>query len=177
MSKALMSFGREPSNVEETGVFAIIQSQINASQMMLNEIRQIKHDVVKIETNVATMFQELKDSITINDAERSVLQSIVRGEAYRAAKKYVLGNSAMHAKKGSAEEAQIREMAGFGMRYLWKRLKDKYDVACYHHVRRVDFEEAKRFLEGIHLGSDFELDYEKWVKSRIELKKKRGTND
>ena len=142
---------------------------------MLNEIHEVKSDVVKMQTNVTNMFHELKDSITILYAEQDVLRSMVGKAAYDAAKYHLLDEDESYPGRGSALEAQIREMAGFAMRYQWKKLKVHFNVPKYIHIRRIDFQTAVRFLEDLQMRTTwFYRQYLDWVASREALKKKRG---
>jgi len=173
MSTRIMP-GRAFGAGADAGVLAVIQAQINAQQLMLNEIQQVKTDVEAIRTEMTTMYHDLKDSITILYAEQDTLKSIVCKAAYDAAKYHLLDEGQTYPIQGSAEEAQIREMAGFGMRYQWKLLKDHFCVSKYIHIRRVDFNAAVNFLGYLNLQTgEFALAHSNWVLSREALKEKR----
>ncbi len=159
---------------DQGNVYSFLRHSLEKSKAQDAALEAVVNRMESIETNVTAMYQELKDSITILYAEQDTLKSIVSKAAYDAAKHHLLDEGQSYPVQGSAEEAQIREMAGFGMRFQWKLLKDHFEVTKYIHIRRVDFRRAVSYLEGLDLESDrFAQNYQNWVTANEALKEKR----
>lgn len=159
---------------DQGNVYSFLRHSLEKSKAQDAALEAVVNRMESIETNVTAMYQELKDSITILYAEQDTLKSIVSKAAYDAAKHHLLDEGQSYPVQGSAEEAQIREMAGFGIRHQWKLLKDHFNVPKYIHIRRVDFDAALAFLGSLNLLTvDYGRTYESWVKSREALKEKR----
>lgn len=159
---------------EQEDVYSFLRHQLEKSKAQDAALEAVINKVEQIETNVTSMYLELKDSITILYAEQDMLKSKVAGAAYDAAKEYLIEDGESYPLPGTAEEAEIREMAGYGMRYQWKLLKDHFEVSKYIHIRRIDFQNALTFLDSLILGDEFVQKYKSWVSSKEALKKKRG---
>lgn len=156
-------------------VYSFLRHSLEKSKAQDAALEAVVNRMEAIETNVTSMYQELKDSITILYAEQDTLKSIVSKAAYDAAKYHLIEEGEGYPTPGSALEAQIREFAGFAMRHQWKLLKDHFKVTKYIHIRRIDFESAVRFLNGIQLGTDgCYRSYQNWVCSQEALKAKRA---
>jgi hypothetical protein len=81
------------------------------------------------------MVQEVRDSVTLMDAECYQLQHGVRFKSNELTK---------HRFKETDEK--FNDMVGRYRRMIWSKLKDRFEVAKYSHIRRIDYDDAIDFI-------------------------------
>lgn len=82
------------------------------------------------------MVQEVRDSVTLTNAECAMLHSDVANKSISLARD-----------RFNEEEDDFKKVVGFYRRMIWKHLKEKYNVPKYNCIRRIDFEEARSFVQ------------------------------
>lgn len=142
MSKAL---------VEQQKVFSILQAsldsqrnQVETAQLMLNEIRTIRDEVNEVKQQVGKQFeqmtemvQEVRDSVTLMNAECDQLHAAVATKS-----------NSLTRDRYSEEDGSFKKVVGSYRRMIWKKLKEQYNVPKYNCIRRIDFEAAVEFVNG-----------------------------
>jgi hypothetical protein len=135
--------------VDQKQVFSILQAQLDnqrnqveTSQLMLNEIRSIRDEVNDVKREVgkqyvqmSEMVQEVRDSVTLMNAECDMLHSAV------ATKSVFLTKD-----RYTEEDGSFKTVVGIHRRMIWKNLKQLYNVPKYNCIRRIDFESAIQFV-------------------------------
>lgn len=128
-------------SIERT--LAIVEQQLNISETQGTAIRALFQGLKEIQDDVAMkheetqiMVQEVRDSITLIDREQFELQEIVRKKSYELAKR-------IHVDGGD----KFRELVGKYRRMMWSKLKERFEVARYSHIRRIDFDDALDFAK------------------------------
>lgn len=133
------------------------QEQGNIMKVMLDQMQEIENSVKSIEGNVriveenvqqkfeavTALVEKVQESVTLNDAECFEIQSEVHGLSNEFAKEYFSGEDV------SREEFSKR--VGMFRRGIWKRTKEKFQVAKYSHIRRIDFKAAKEYVGTIKM--------------------------
>jgi hypothetical protein len=137
MSKALSKVGSEKQ------IFSILEAQLKRQDeqgktihTMFDGIKSMYNDFSQKFEVMTEMVQEVRDSVTLNDAERTMLQSDV------AVKSIELAKHRYH-----EEEDKFSKVVGSYRRMIWKQLKEKYQVPKYHCIRRVDYEDARTMVQ------------------------------
>lgn len=122
-------------------------------RVMLEQMVQIESNVKQIEENVemkfgemSKMVKEVRESITLTDAECYELQHAVHSKSVELVKTYLNGDD--------VPKEEFSKLVGKFRRLIWKKVKERYQVARYTHIRRIDFSDAMNFVSGITL-SDF----------------------
>lgn len=140
---------------EQTQVYTFLQKALDRQreqgsimQVMLDQMRQIESNVKRVEENIEQRFsevselvQEVRDSVTLTDAECYELQSLVYALSVELAKTYFNGED--------ASKEEFSAQVGKFRRGIWKKVKERFEVAKYSHIRRVDFQEAVSFVNTI----------------------------
>jgi len=149
--------------VEQKQVYSFLQralerqqEQGNIMQVMLDQMLQIESNVKRVEENVEQKFsqvnalvQEVRDSVTLTDAECYELQSKVHNLSVELTKEY-FGEEDVDRKTFSEQVGKFR-------RGIWKLVKTKFGVARYSHIRRIDFTDAISFVESVGMKDFIEL--------------------
>lgn len=135
---------------EQSGIMRImleqmIQVESNVKQVEVN-IKLVEENVEQKFDEMTKMVQEVRDSVTLTDNECYELQSTVHSLSIEVVKEYLRGEEV------SREE--FSKLVGKFRRLIWKKVKERYKVARYSHIRRVDFDDAIKFVSNITL-SDF----------------------
>ncbi|MNN86082.1 ORF6C domain protein [compost metagenome] len=82
------------------------------------------------------MVQEVRDSVTLTDAECYQIHQAVKLKTVELTK---------HRFKES--DLKFNEMVGKYRRLIWSNLKKRFEVAKYSHIRRIDFADAVEFVQ------------------------------
>lgn len=114
----------------------LTEAQGMAIRGLVDGIRQMQEDVAEKVGEVQMMVQEVRDSVTLTDAECYQLQSLVRKKS----------NSLTKDRYKESDE-KFKDMVGRYRRMIWSKLKERFEVAKYSHVRRIDFDDAVEFIK------------------------------
>jgi len=145
--------------------------QADAMIKLIERMEQTERNVERTESKVDEKYEEVKgmvnevkDRVHIDFEDQKQLQSIVAKKSNQVAKEYY----------NNSEEygAEIRELIGYARRYVWKQLKDYFNVTRYTSIRHVDREEAKELAETIELDQPFLQGYEKWKYQRAKKRER-----
>ncbi|MNW38770.1 ORF6C domain protein [compost metagenome] len=127
---------------EQTDYFPVIERQLQlteqqgaAIRMLFDGMKQIHSDMTEKVEEVQIMVQEVRDSVTLTDAECYQLQHAVRLKSNELTK---------HRYKESDED--YKAMVGRYRRMIWSKMKERFEVAKYSHIRRIDFNDSVDFV-------------------------------
>lgn len=126
----------------QTDFLAVVEQQMQlteaqgmAIRVLVEGIKQMQSDVAEKVEEVQIMVQEVRDSVTLVDAECFQLQQAVRFKSNELTK---------HRYKESDEK--FKDMVGRYRRMIWSKLKERFEVAKYSHIRRIDFDDSIEFV-------------------------------
>ncbi|OMD29929.1 ORF6C domain-containing protein [Paenibacillus odorifer] len=129
--------------METDKILAVVGQQLHWSEQQGAAVRMLFDGMVAIKTEMAEdkeemkmMVQEVRDSVTLIDAECDLMQQAVRLKSIELTK---------HRFKDS--DMKFNEMVGRYRRMIWSKLKENFSVAKYSHLRRIDFEDAIEFVK------------------------------
>lgn len=114
----------------------LTEAQGVAIRGLWDGMKQMQDDVAEKVGEVQMMVQEVRDSVTLTDAECYQLQSLVRKKS----------NSLTKDRYKESDE-KFKVLVGRYRRVVWSKLKDRFEVAKYSHVRRIDFDDAVDFIK------------------------------
>lgn len=114
----------------------LTEAQGVAIRGLWDGMKQMQEDVAEKVGEVQMMVQEVRDSVTLTDAECYQLQSLVRKKS----------NSLTKDRYKESDE-KFKVLVGRYRRMVWSKLKDRFEVAKYSHVRRIDFDDAVDFIK------------------------------
>ncbi|GGF73271.1 hypothetical protein GCM10010912_18110 [Paenibacillus albidus] len=112
------------------------EQQGAALRMMFEGLGSIRAEIIEHKEDVQMMLQEVRDSVTLTDAECYQVQQAVKLKTAELTK---------HRFKES--DLKFNEMVGKYRRLIWSKLKQRFEVAKYSHVRRIDFADAIEFIQ------------------------------
>ncbi|MEK3699309.1 MULTISPECIES: ORF6C domain-containing protein [unclassified Paenibacillus] len=138
------------SLINQGNTLAMLENQLKQSEaqgaavrMMFEEMKQMHENIQEMKLDVSEKFeecqimvQEVRDSVTLIDAECDQMQAVVRLRSNELTK---------HRFKDS--DMKFKEMVGKYRRTIWSKLKEQFSVAKYSHLRRIDFEDAIEFVQ------------------------------
>ncbi|MEK3735668.1 ABC transporter permease [Paenibacillus odorifer] len=129
--------------METDKILAVVGQQLHWSEQQGAAVRMLFDGMVAIKSEMAEdkeemkmMVQEVRDSVTLIDAECDLMQQAVRLKSIELTK---------HRFKDS--DMKFNEMVGRYRRMIWSKLKENFSVAKYSHLRRIDFEDAIEFVK------------------------------
>ncbi|PZT51986.1 ORF6C domain-containing protein [Paenibacillus silvae] len=114
----------------------LTEAQGQAIRGLVDGIRQMQMDVTEKVEEVQMMVQEVRDSVTLTDAECYQLQASVR-----------IKSNALAKDRYKETDEKFKVVVGRYRRMIWSKLKERFEVAKYSHVRRIDFEDAVEFIK------------------------------
>lgn len=128
--------------IEQADYFPVIERQLQlteqqgaAIRMLFDGMKQMHLDMTEKVEEVQFMVQEVRDSVTLTDTECFQLQQAVRIKSNELTK---------HRYKDSDEN--YKDMVGRYRRMIWSKLKERFEVAKYSHIRRIDFDDSVDFV-------------------------------
>ncbi|MEG0285017.1 MAG: ORF6C domain-containing protein [Vagococcus sp.] len=121
-----------------------LQKQLENQLVIVKEMQVMKEDMTKMHTEIKQDVQELRDTITLTDSERSNLQSAVQTKANELTKKYF--------KKDVSDDLFLMKSGHFRS-VIYKRIKDTFNITSYYKVRRIDFKHAMQVIEMVQLSN------------------------
>lgn len=117
------------------------EAQGMAIRVLVDGIKQMHSDVTeKVEQaqekveEMQMMVQEVRDSVTLTDSECYQLQFAVR-----------MRSNGLTKDRYKETDEKFNELVGRYRRMIWSKLKDRFSVAKYSHIRRIDFDDALDF--------------------------------
>lgn len=111
----------------------------------LNRIEKIESNVEYKFSEMKSMVQEVKDSVTLTYEEQKQLQTIVFKSSVDFAKQTFEGVLLEPTK-----EEFLKEIGKF-RRAIWKKLKEKMNVPRYTSIRRIDFQDSLEFVSNLRI--------------------------
>lgn len=133
--------------IEQSDYFPVIERQLElteqqgaAIRMLFDGLKQMHTDMTEKVEEVQIMVQEVRDSVTLTDTECFQLQQAVRIKSNELTK---------HRYKESDES--FKDMVGRYRRMIWSKLKQRFEVAKYSHIRRIDFDDSIDFVRDFRL--------------------------
>lgn len=138
------------SLMNQGNMLAMLETQLKQSEaqgtavrMMFEEMKSMHENMQEMKLDVNEKFeecqimvQEVRDSVTLIDAECDQMQDAVRLKSNELTK---------HRYKDS--DLKFKEMVGRYRRMIWSKLKEQFSVAKYSHLRRIDFDDAIEFVQ------------------------------
>lgn len=112
------------------------EQQGAALRMMFEGLNAFKTEIIEHKEEVQMMVQEVRDSVTLIDAECYQLQYAVR-----------LKSAELTKDRYKETEEKFKDVVGRHHRSIWSKLKDRFEVAKYSHIRRIDFDDAIEFVK------------------------------
>lgn len=136
MSKALRSLNTDRQ------MFSILEMQLKRQDeqgqvihTMFNNIKSMYAEFSEGFTEMKQMVQEVRDSVTLTNAECTMLHSAVATRSNNLTKD-----------RYSEEDGEYKSVVGKYRRMIWKQLKQKFDVPKYNCIRRIDYDSAINFV-------------------------------
>lgn len=119
-----------------------LQQQLENQLVIVKEMQVMKEDMTKIHSEIKQDVQELRDTITLTDSERSNLQSAVQSKANELTKDLF--------KKEVSDDLFLMKSGHFRS-VIYKRIKETFNITSYFKVRRIDFKHAMQVVEMVQL--------------------------
>ncbi|MCL6605521.1 MAG: ORF6C domain-containing protein [Paenibacillus sp.] len=138
------------SLVEHQSILGFVEKQLNlteqqgaAIRMLFEGMKRMNDDMTekqvvmdeKVE-EVQMMVQEVRDSITLTDEE-----------CYRMQQAVISRTNELTKHRFKSADVKFKDMVGRYRRLIWSKLKERFSVAKYSHIRRIDFEDAIEFVQ------------------------------
>ncbi|MCF2719249.1 ORF6C domain-containing protein [Paenibacillus sp. UKAQ_18] len=114
----------------------LTEAQGMAIRGLVDGIKQMHLDVTEKVEEVQMMVQEVRDSVTLTDAECYQLQDAVR-----------IRSNALTKDRYKETDGKFNETVGKYRRMIWSKLKIMFSVAKYSHIRRIDYADAIYFVQ------------------------------
>lgn len=128
--------------IEQADYLPVIEKQLQlteqqgaAIRMLFDGLKQMHTDMTEKVEEVQIMVQEVRDSVTLTDTECYQLQNAVHLKSNELTK---------HRYKESDEN--FKDMVGRYRRMIWSKMKERFEVAKYSHIRRIDFDDSIDFV-------------------------------
>lgn len=123
-------------------VYSLIQKQLEAQrqqnemmQAMLNNMQSIEEKVVGAYEQITELHKQITDENRLLPGEIDDLyQAVVEKSTELAKKNY------------SEQEEMFPKVVGKYRKGIWSKMKKRFGVSKYIHIRRIDFEEAIGFV-------------------------------
>jgi uncharacterized protein YoxC len=135
-----MSLANQPNSTDYLQVIErtlqMTEQQGAAIRMLLDGINQVRVDVNERVEEVQIMVQEVRDSVVLIDQECYTIQKSVHAKSIELTKDRF---------KESNEE--FKTVVGQYRRMIWSKLKVRFEVARYPHIRRIDYLDAVHFVQ------------------------------
>ncbi|MEK4451581.1 MULTISPECIES: ORF6C domain-containing protein [Paenibacillus] len=112
------------------------EQQGTALRMMFEGMNAFKAEIIEHKEEVQMMVQEVRDSVTLTDAECYQLQYGVRMKSAQLTKD-----------RYKETDEKFKDIVGRHRRSIWSKLKERFEVAKYSHIRRIDFDDAIEFIK------------------------------
>lgn len=133
---------KQISEIQQPQVYSFLQKQIESQrqqndtlQLMLTRMIQIEQSVNEKFTEMTTMVDEVRNDMKLSDAQCFELQSTVFSKSKSLAKD-----------RYHEEDADFKNTVGKYRRMIWSKLKLRFEVSRYNHIRKIDFESALEFV-------------------------------
>jgi hypothetical protein len=127
----------------EKQIFSILEAQLRRQDeqgrtihAMFDGIKSMYGEFAEGMEEMKMLVQEVRDSKTLTDTECYELQSAVAMKSISLTKDRI-----------SEEEESFPKVVGKYRWMIWKHLKRTYHVPKYNHIRRIDFEAARSFVQ------------------------------
>ncbi len=138
------------SSLEKQDIFGMVERQLNlteqqgaAIRLLFDGMKRMSDDMTEKHTDmsekveeVQMMVQEVRDSVTLTDAECYQMQQAVKSKTNELTK---------HRYKEA--DVKFKDMVGRYRRLIWSKMKERFEVAKYSHIRRIDFDDAIEFVQ------------------------------
>lgn len=136
--------------VSTQDLFGMLEHQLNLTEKQGTAIRFLFEGMKKMNDEMSEkearvnekvedmqmMVQEVRDSVTLTDQECYQMQQAVKLKTNELTK---------HRYKES--DMKFNQMVGKYRRLIWSKMKERFEVAKYSHIRRIDFADAIEFVQ------------------------------
>lgn len=140
MSKAL----QQGSNKQ---IFSILEAQLKRQDeqgqtihTMFDSIKLMYGEFTQGMADMKVMVQEVRDSVTLINAECDLMQSAVASKSINLTKD-----------RYTEEQDAFPKVVGKYRRLIWSQLKKQYGVPKYNCLRRVDYQGAIDFISNFRV--------------------------
>ena len=123
-------------------MFSILELQLQrqdeqgkAIHSMFDGMKSMYSDFSTKYEVMSEMVQEVRDSVTLNNAECTMMQKAVATKSISLTKD-----------RYSEEDEPFKNVVGKHRRMIWKQLKEKFNVPKYNCIRRIDYDDAIIFV-------------------------------
>lgn len=127
---------------KEGQMFSILELQLKRQDeqgktihTMFDSIKSMYSSFTVKFDEMTEMVQEVRDSVTLNNAECTMIQSAVALKSIQLTKD-----------RFAEEDATFNQVVGKYRRCIWSNLKKKYSVPKYNCIRRIDFDGSIEFV-------------------------------
>jgi uncharacterized protein YoxC len=138
------------NQVSTQDLFGMLEHQLNLTEKQGTAIRFLFEGMKKMNDEMSEkearvdekvedmqmMVQEVRDSVTLTDQECYQMQQAVKFKTNELTK---------HRYKES--DMKFNQMVGKYRRLIWSKMKERFEVAKYSHIRRIDFADAIEFVQ------------------------------
>lgn len=131
------------SLAEQSDFLVVVERQMQmteaqgmAIRALVEGMKQIHTDVTEKVEEVQIMVQEVRDSVTLTDQECYQLQFAVHAKS-----------NALTKDRFTEDDETFSQIVGRYRRMIWSKMKDRFSVAKYSHIRRIDFDDALEFAQ------------------------------
>ncbi|OZQ66105.1 ABC transporter permease [Paenibacillus sp. VTT E-133280] len=138
------------NQVSTQDLFGMLEHQLNLTEKQGTAIRFLFEGMKKMNDEMSEkearvdekvedmqmMVQEVRDSVTLTDQECYQMQQAVKLKTNELTK---------HRYKES--DMKFNQMVGKYRRLIWSKMKERFEVAKYSHIRRIDFADAIEFVQ------------------------------
>jgi uncharacterized protein YoxC len=135
-----MSLANEPTVKDFLPMFEqqlqVSEQQGAALRILFEGIRQMRDDVNEKVEEVQIMVQEVRDSVVLNDHESFQVRMAVHSKSNELTKH-----------RFNDADGEFKAVVGRHRRLIWSKLKERFEVAKYSHIRRIDFHDAVEFVQ------------------------------
>ncbi|MEK3787597.1 ORF6C domain-containing protein [Paenibacillus sp. FSL K6-1230] len=130
------------SSNQQTDFLTVVEKQMQLTEAqgmairgLVEGIKQMHLDVTEKVEEVQMMVQEVRDSVTLIDAECYQLQTLVHQKSIALTKD-----------RYKETDGKFKDTVGRYRRMVWSKLKSRFEVVKYSHIRRIDFDDAVDFI-------------------------------
>lgn len=145
--------------------------QGEALLQVLDHVETIRDDVERMKDGINEDIKDLRDSITLNYQEQQELKSVVMSKAVEMTKNY-FGRDGLDYGNHDLFSLKMGQL----IHLVYKYLKLRFEVPRYIAIKRVEFHQAKSYVEGLSLNHFKEREIRITQKQKDLLKGNQNEN-
>jgi hypothetical protein len=123
-------------------IFSIMEAQLQRQDEQGKTIRSMFDGMKSMYSDfsgkfeiMTEMVQEVRDSVTLNNAECTMMQIAVATKSISLTKD-----------RYTEEDEPFKNVVGKHRRMIWKQLKEKFGIPKYNCIRRIDYDNSIAFV-------------------------------